>query len=187
MNGPFFNGTAHVRLPLLALARHDPLVGALVVARLEAARRLAPRRHRMTAARSLALAAAVRVIHRVHRDAAIVRASCPASACVPPCPATRFRDRRCPPGRPSPCIPAARGGFRPRAASAAPCRLRCETNCACEPAERAICAPLPGFSSMLWTTVPAGMFFSGSALPTRMSAVGTGHDLLPDLQPVGLQ
>jgi hypothetical protein len=47
-----------------------------------------------------------------------------------------------------------------------------ETNCACVPAERAICAPLPGRSSMLWTTVPAGMFFSGSALPTRMSASG---------------
>src|ERR1035438_8801914 len=60
-------------LPLLALMRNDPLVGTLVVARLESARGLAPRRHRMTAAGGFALAAAVRVIHRVHRDAAVVR------------------------------------------------------------------------------------------------------------------
>src|ERR1035438_4851214 len=54
-----------------------------------------------------------------------------------------------------------------------------ETNCACEPADRAICAPFPGLNSMLWTIVPAGIFFMGMALPTRMSASG------PDLS--GLQ
>src|ERR1700684_766813 len=42
------------------------------------------------------------------------------------------------------------------------------TNCACVPADRAICAPLPGFNSMLCTTVPAGIFLSGNALPIRM-------------------
>src|ERR1039458_7429450 len=47
-----------------------------------------------------------------------------------------------------------------------------ETNCACEPADRAICAPFPGLNSMLWTIVPAGIFFMGMALPTRMSASG---------------
>src|SRR5207237_4908163 len=41
-----------------------------------------------------------------------------------------------------------------------------------EPAERAIFAPWPGFSSTLCTSVPVGMFSSGSALPTLMSASG---------------
>ena len=39
-----------------------------------------------------------------------------------------------------------------------------------EPAERAIWPPLPGFSSTLCTSVPVGMFSSGSALPGLMSA-----------------
>src|ERR1700712_98358 len=38
------------------------------------------------------------------------------------------------------------------------------------PAERAIFAPPPGFSSMAWMTVPTGMFFSGRLLPGLMSA-----------------
>src|SRR5579862_9758703 len=41
-----------------------------------------------------------------------------------------------------------------------------------EPAERAIFAPWPGFSSTAWTSVPVGMLSSGSALPTLMSASG---------------
>src|SRR4029078_9616468 len=59
---------------LLLPALHDELVRALVVARLEALGRLVPRRHRVTAARGLAFATAQRVIDRVHRDAAHVRA-----------------------------------------------------------------------------------------------------------------
>src|SRR5881275_257831 len=51
---------------------HDHLRGALVLARLVAARRLPPGRHGVTTTRSLALAAAVRVVNRVHRDAADV-------------------------------------------------------------------------------------------------------------------
>src|SRR6202021_580297 len=48
----------------------DERIGTLVVARLVATRRLAPRGYRVTAARGLALAAAVRVIDRVHGHAA---------------------------------------------------------------------------------------------------------------------
>src|SRR5665213_4424513 len=59
---------------LFASPVHDEFVGALVVARLVAARRLAPRRHRMASARGLAFAATVRVIDRVHRNAAVMRA-----------------------------------------------------------------------------------------------------------------
>src|ERR1700677_1200752 len=69
-NGPFFVERA-INLPLLLAAADDERVRPLVVACLVAARRLAPRGHRMTAARGLALAAAVRVIHRVHGHAAI--------------------------------------------------------------------------------------------------------------------
>src|SRR5579862_840057 len=60
-------------LPLLSLPRHDPFVGALIVAGFEAARGLTPRRHRMTTAAGFALAAAVRVIDRIHRYAAVMR------------------------------------------------------------------------------------------------------------------
>src|SRR5579871_306259 len=62
-----------MRLPLLTLVRDDPLVGTLVVASLETAGGLAPRRDRMTAARRFALTASMRMVDGVHRDAAIVR------------------------------------------------------------------------------------------------------------------
>ena len=52
---------------------HDHILRALVVTRLVAARRLSPGRYRIAAARSFTFAAAVRVIDRVHRDAANVR------------------------------------------------------------------------------------------------------------------
>ena len=38
------------------------------------------------------------------------------------------------------------------------------------PAPRATRAPLPGRSSMLWIIVPAGIEFSGKALPGLISA-----------------
>src|ERR1700760_600507 len=83
MNGPFLVERAIFCLsyllqrpclllrPLLAFTTNDERVGPLVVARLVAARRLAPWRHRMPGARGLALAAAVRVIDRVHGHAAV--------------------------------------------------------------------------------------------------------------------
>src|ERR1700681_3128449 len=59
----------------------DELGGALVAARLVALGRLAPRRHRMAAAGSAALAAAKRMVDRVHGDAAYRRhAALPAIA-----------------------------------------------------------------------------------------------------------
>src|ERR1039458_4937592 len=73
-NGPFFVERA-INLPLLRPAADDERISPLVVARLVAPRRLAPRGHRMTAARGLALAAAVRVVHRVHAHAAVGRAN----------------------------------------------------------------------------------------------------------------
>src|SRR5258707_3407151 len=59
-------------LPLVA-ADENESVGRLVRTRLLALGRLAPRGHRMTAARGAAFAAAVRMVHRVHGDAAVVR------------------------------------------------------------------------------------------------------------------
>src|ERR1035438_1178829 len=76
-NGPFFSERLISRYSALFIPRrpprHDVAVGALVVARLEAARGLTPRRDRVPAARGSALAAAVRVVHWIHRYAAIVR------------------------------------------------------------------------------------------------------------------
>ena len=54
-----------------------------------------------------------------------------------------------------------------------------------EPALRAICPPLPGFSSTLWIWVPSGMFFSGSALPGRMSTLGPETIVSPTFNPAG--
>src|SRR2546430_15315091 len=62
------------RLLLPRVAAHDDeFVGGLVPAGLLALGREAPRRDRMSAARRAALAAAMRVVYRVHRHAAIVR------------------------------------------------------------------------------------------------------------------
>ena len=59
--------------PLFLSPADNELVCALVVARLVAACRLAPRSHRMPSAGSLAFTAAVRMVHRVHGHAAIDR------------------------------------------------------------------------------------------------------------------
>src|ERR1035438_8439640 len=69
------NGLSPVRSFLFPSAvTGDELIRALVVACLEAARRLAPRRHRMASARCLAFTAAMRVVDRIHRYATVVRA-----------------------------------------------------------------------------------------------------------------
>src|SRR5215212_5163090 len=73
-NGPF--QTERVMMPLLlarVAARHDEFLRRLIVACLLALGGEAPRGDRMTAAGGAAFAAAVRVIDRVHRDAAVVR------------------------------------------------------------------------------------------------------------------
>src|SRR5258707_11700511 len=59
-------------LPLVA-ADENESVGRLVRPRLLALGRLAPRGHRMTAARGAAFAAAVWMVDRVHGDAAVMR------------------------------------------------------------------------------------------------------------------
>src|SRR6267142_1233635 len=70
-NGPLC--TERPMLPLLRLAVDNHVVCPLVISCLIAACRLAPRSHRMASARGLTFTAAVWVIDRVHRDAAIVR------------------------------------------------------------------------------------------------------------------
>src|SRR5512143_101971 len=70
-NGPFLIERAISRCPQLALVRvaapHDHRVGALVLARLVPLGRSTPRRDRMAAAVG---APAVRMVDRIHRDAA---------------------------------------------------------------------------------------------------------------------
>src|SRR5690242_8549639 len=85
VNGPFFTerpinlpvDSSRQGLPdgssLFHLPADDPFVRALVVARFEPARGLPPRRHRMPPARSLAFAAAMWMVDRVHGHAAVVR------------------------------------------------------------------------------------------------------------------
>ena len=70
-NGPFFELRLTGYVLSAATAADDQLVGFLVLAaRALAERRHAPRRHRVTAALRLALAATVRMVDRVHRRAA---------------------------------------------------------------------------------------------------------------------
>src|SRR5262245_18179177 len=66
---PFLIDLAIVRL-LLVAPLDDESLRALVVPSLEALGRKPPRAYRMPAARGLALAAAVRMVDRVHRHAA---------------------------------------------------------------------------------------------------------------------
>src|ERR1043166_949560 len=80
------HGSSFLLLPRVA-ARHDEFGGRLVAPGLLALGGEAPRGNRMTPARCAALAAAVRVIDRVHGDAAVVRA--PAE----PAGAARLADR----------------------------------------------------------------------------------------------
>src|SRR6185437_13689649 len=78
MKGPFQIERVTWRYLFLALAlmarAHDEFVGRLVGPRLLALGRLAPRSDRVAAAGGAALAAAVRMVDRVHGDAAVVRA-----------------------------------------------------------------------------------------------------------------
>src|SRR6266516_969699 len=67
MNGPFLIERAMLLLPL-----HDELIGALVIARLVTQGRNAPQRHRVIPLHS-PFTATMRVIHRVHDDAADCR------------------------------------------------------------------------------------------------------------------
>src|SRR3954447_26819933 len=72
-NGPFHTERAISVLPLRTAA-NDQASGPLVGASLVALGRHAPGGDRVPAARGAALAAAVRVVDRVHHDAAVVRA-----------------------------------------------------------------------------------------------------------------
>src|SRR5688572_5266241 len=73
----------HLFLPAL----HYETVRVLAMPRLVALGGLAPRRHRVTAARGFAFTTAERVVHRVHGDAAHVR------ALAQPAAAARLADR----------------------------------------------------------------------------------------------
>src|SRR6185369_6771182 len=72
---------------LVVAAPDDHGVGALVLARLVAFREHGPRRHRVAGGRLAALAAAVRMVDRVHRHAAHGRAH------AAPAHASRLADR----------------------------------------------------------------------------------------------
>ncbi len=59
------------------------------------------------------------------------------------------------------------------------------TSCTDDPALRAICPPLPGFSSTLWISVPRGIFLSGIALPGRISTFWPATMVSPTFMPLG--
>src|SRR5271165_1804913 len=71
MNAPFLVERAISLSVLLLSAGHDERIGPLVVPSLVAARRLAPRSYRVAAAAGFALAAAMRMIDRVHDHATV--------------------------------------------------------------------------------------------------------------------
>src|ERR1035438_1262008 len=67
------NANCQTAFSLLAPAADDKCIGPLVVARLVSARRLAPWGDRVASAGGLAFAAAVGMVDRVHRHAAVGR------------------------------------------------------------------------------------------------------------------
>ena len=159
----------------------------LAVARLVALGRQAPRRHRMAAARGLAFAAAERVVHRVHRDAAHVRPLAqPAAAAgladrhVLVIDVADLADRRV--ALDEDLANLARRHLDRRVVAFLGHQLHRRPGAARDlPALARASAPRCG------SCVPSGMFFSGSALPGRMSTFGAGHDRVADLQPDRLQ
>src|SRR5208337_59014 len=62
-----------LQLTFLPAVLDDKRIGPLIVPRLKSTRRLAPRGYRMASTGSLAFTAAMRMVHRVHRNAAVVR------------------------------------------------------------------------------------------------------------------
>ena len=87
----------------------------------------------MAAAGGLALAAAHRVVDRVHRHAAVVRLASRASGCGPPCRSTRSRARGCRPGR----------SWRSSRRARLPHLARGQRTCAQSPSRAMSCAPAP--------------------------------------------
>src|SRR5229473_5330386 len=85
-NGPFFSDLAICLMLPARPAADDQIVRRLLLARLVSLRRHPPRRLRMVSFR-LALAPAVRMVNRVHRDAAHV------AALAQPSRASRLADR----------------------------------------------------------------------------------------------
>src|SRR4051794_20273223 len=181
-HGPFLLERLTCQLPLAlaaTAATDDVAVGRLVLlAGPVAQRRDAPRGDRVTARGGGPLAAAVRVVDGVHRRAARLRAhpqvALAAGLADLDVLVVGVADRAH--GRPA---------VRANHAHLADGRRRVAVSPSLAmswmptPAERPSCPPRPGCSSTLWTTVPVGMFASGSALPTVMSAPGPLTTVIP--------
>src|SRR3569623_156684 len=81
-NGPFFNERVMCYPLFLAAARDDHRSRALIATRLLALGLLAPRRHRMTTGSSATLAAAMRMVDRVHDHATHRRTNAAPTHCA---------------------------------------------------------------------------------------------------------
>ena len=101
--------------------------------------------------------------------------ACPASGRGPPCRAGSARARRCRPTRRWPCRSPATSRVSPEGSRSVAIVPSLAISWTLAPAERAILAPAPGFSSIACTTVPTGMLRSGSALPGADLGVGPRH------------
>src|SRR5205823_2411253 len=181
----FLDRTGH-RLPhALVAALDDELGGALVDARLVSLGRLTPGGDRMgVALAALALAAAVRVIDRVHGKAA--HGGAPALPAVPAGLAdaddlvlgvAELADGGPALEEHAPHLGRGHADLRVLASFA--------ISCPKDPALRMSCAPRPRLSSTLWITVPSGMAWSGSAFPGRMSTLSPDCNTSPTFTPTG--
>ena len=162
------------------------MVGALVAARLLAHRHLTPGRGRRTARRRARLAAAVRMVDRVHRDAAHRRALAADGAGGRPCRSPRSRGRRCRADRSS-------RGSAIRILRTSPDGMRTCAYCAFlghqlrrrRRRERTSLPPSPGRSSMLWMTVPSGIVESGKRVAGLDVGLLAGLDHVADFEAGG--
>ena len=107
--------------------------------------------------------------------------ACSSSGRGRPCRARSARARGCPPRRPCPCRSPGSAASRPLGRRSVAIEPSLAISWTLVPAERAILAPAPGFSSIAWITVPTGMLRSGSALPGRISASGPDISVSPCL------
>ena len=178
-NGPFLRERPITSGTPLA---NDHLRRALVAARLFAHRHLAPRRGRRAARGGARFTAAVRMVDRVHRDTAHRRALAHVALAAGFADRLRSRARRCRADRSSRGRRSGSCALRPRACGPARTRLPWPSAAPTTPALRTSLPPSPGRSSMLWITVPSGMFESGSALPILMSAFSPDSTTSPTFE-----
>ena len=136
----------------------------------------------MTSARGLSFTTAMRMVDRVHCDAAIMPDEFPTSDSCRPCRSKCSRDPYYRPVRSSPCSRPTPCGFRRKAASAARSRLLSPPAAQNRRPSGPSARPCRDASSTLWTVVPGRNIAQRQRIAHQNVGLRATHNRLPDLQ-----